>query len=203
MWSIQTIELELTEGRHDFVIPRREGEEQAIVLVEQVVGRPGDLGAEIQNIPPRQLSRYERVKVFMGDFAEGSRDLTLQVYMKASSFVRITVATLRSGIASAFRKLPCRLCKKLVNLLLTTALALLGVPYMDTSVIFDEDLVSALKGLLDNPSYATFAKLVQEVDLGIWDAILKAAAGIEFVFEFADKLYDKVCQLIGFCPKTA
>ena len=203
MWSIQTIEVELTEGSHEFVIPRREGEGQAVVLVEQITGDGGDVEAEVENLPPENLSRYGRAKVFMGDFAEGARDLSLRIYLRAANFVRITVATIRSGLASVFKRLPCRLCKKLVNLLLTSALALIGVPYMDASVVFDDDLMDALQALLDNPAYETFAKLVKEVDLGIWDVLLKAVAGIEFVFELADDLYEKICRLLGFCPSPA
>ena len=203
MWSIQTIETELTEGEHEFVIPRREGDDQAVVLIEQLNGEAGDLEAVVENIPSTQLSHYRKTKVFMGEYVDGAKNISLRVYLRATRLIRITIATIRSGIAIAIRKLPCRLCKKLVNMLLTAALALLGVPYMDKTVVFDDDLLAALNGLLDNPDYSTFRNLVEQVDLGIWDAILKVAAGIEFIFEFFDKFYERVCQSIGLCPKAA
>lgn len=203
MWSINTIEAELPEGVHEFVVPRREGEEQALVLVEQVDGEPGQMEAEVGNIPGAQLSRYAKAKVFMGRFADGAGDITLKVYVKTARLVRITIATLRSGLRSSLKSLPCRLCKKLVSLLLSTGLAMLGIPYMDAPVVFDDDLVADLGALAANPSLATFAELVREVDLGIWEAILAGLAGVEFIFEFADKVYEKVCRAIGMCPKVA
>ena len=203
MWSIQTIETELTEGEHIFVIPRREGEDQAVVLVEQLGGEPGELSVEASNIPGTQLSSHGKAQVFMGNFVDDAQDITLRVYLQATRWVRITIATIRSGVANAFGKLPCRLCKKLVKMLLMTALALLGVPYMDKDVFFDDDLLKALNDLLSDTTYSALESLVKEINLGIWDAILKTVAGVEFIFELADKLYEKVCQSIGLCPKAA
>ena len=74
---------------------------------------------------------------------------------------------------------------------------------MDKVVFFDDDLLKALNALLSDTTYSALESLVKEVNLGIWDAILKTVAGVEFIFELADKLYEKVCQSIGLCPKAA
>ena len=74
---------------------------------------------------------------------------------------------------------------------------------MDIPVKFDGNLLKDLDGLLGNPSYNALRLLVMEIDLGIWDVMLKVASGLEFIFQFADRFYEAICKALGFCPKLA
>ena len=111
MWSIHTIEAEIPEGTHEFSIPWRNDEREAVILVENIGEEGAGLqGVQVQSNLGQQLSNYEKTMVFMGEIKE---QIILKITTNSARLIRITIAMLRSGAKSFLKSYLVRYAKDL------------------------------------------------------------------------------------------
>ena len=208
MWHIDTIEAELSSpGVYSYSFrAEHEGQdedqgEQVLVLVEQLDGESDGLEVKVTGeIELAEVSKYARVKLFVGRCPGAMREFGVTIYSETAKRIRITFARIREGLEAAWQKLPCRICKQIVKLVLTMVLAAIGIPYLDTEFItLTEDEVAAFMSVLDGDHDSPLADFIRNLNWNLLFAIGTVLGGLNFVFDLSDHFFTMICRILGFC----
>ena len=125
---LHQVDMDLTNDFYEGEWEAEPEAEVAAVLVEIVFGN-----AEVTVEAPaaEQMSRYGAVKLFVSRIGSGAKIISVKIATKTKATVRVTVAFLKKQGSAALRDLPCKVCKAVCRLLVRSALAHLGIPYLD------------------------------------------------------------------------
>lgn len=104
--------------------------EHAVVLFETI---RGDVNYEYDGIHGDNLSRTEdgRVRLFIFRVRNDARVIRLRISAAAGSRFRASVAFFKRAIREGIERLPCKSCKLLCRILISSMLAHLGIPFIE------------------------------------------------------------------------
>jgi hypothetical protein len=199
MIPLQVIEFQLEAEQEEEVLVRTNYQDfKVMILVEQMDDEYDEqIYVQIENLDGDNLSQYDRVKVFIGRVAEGAGGIFVRMRSRVGGWLRVSILRIRQDLSSMWSWVRCRGCKKAVALLLSTALALIGIPYLDANFTITSDILEHLEGVDGNES--GFREVVETIDLGLWVAIKAALEGLESLTSALDDFYESVCQRVGLC----
>lgn len=153
----------------------------------------------------------DRVRLYVMPPARRAYDAFLEIRAKAGSRFRAIIARIGSAFLWGVTELPCRACKLVCKLLVSTVLASVGVPNpedlppgnvlkmtAEQSKQLDEALGRVgIHGLLAEGPIGTFLALFAQNVRGVVWSTLKTA---QQTFERPDRIYGIACERLGCCP---
>lgn len=186
-------------------------EDSHIVLLLEILA--GDVtftlrGPDVENLAK---SFGDRVRLYVIPPARRAYDAFLEIRARAGGRFRAIIARIDRAFLGAANDLPCRACKQVCKLLVSTVLAYVGIPNPEDlapgdvlqmteeqSHHLDEALGHAgIHGPLAEGPIGTFLALFAENVRGVvWSALQTA----QQVFELPDRIYGLACERLGCCP---
>jgi hypothetical protein len=175
-------------------------ESDAVVLVQAVAG-------EFEAVYDFDLKERDTPRE-QDAFFEGSLDGQTSIYMRFVSRgyarVRVTIARIRKSLARVGRKLPCKLCKLAISLILRTFLVALGIPPLPSGDFNLAGYAAQLDQFFDDVRNGLFGAAINSIQSILpnkwWLAILSILQVLNWIFDATDAFYQDVCHALTLCP---
>ncbi len=173
----------------------------AVIIVQNIVGEAENR----HTLPVLEREFTENGKLYQGSVYGGGR-LSLNFLAAGFAKVKVFIAQVRQGFTKAFRAAPCKLCKLAVKTVISTILVQLGVPMTPTGEFDLRKVLTAITGAANDIANGLYGQVVEALSSLLptnwWNTVLSLLHGANWLLDATDAFFEKICQLIGMCPKA-
>lgn len=178
------IHLEILAGRGDFLVQGFDAEDSAATSL-------------------RSCQRVYLLRPF-----ETARRVAVGMFAAVNSKVRATIACFKRKIVDASEELSCLQCRALSKLLVSSALAWMGIPspdILDNTAISATPSVEQMRKLMNGAASAGSLQneLFANVDPDLRAAILDVMEETMWLLDMRDQLHAAACRMVGCCPPVS
>lgn len=175
-------------------------ESDAVVVVQVL---EGEIESQFDVPLERQETKRQQDAYFVGSVV-GQATIQMNFLSKGHARIRVLIARIRRFFAIAGKKLPCKLCKLAISVILHAVLISLGVPPLPSGDYDVSGYASHFQKIFSDIANGAYGVALQSIQSILpnkwWITILGILKALNWIFDATDAFYQDVCHALGLCP---
>ncbi len=196
---VEETQIELIDGEFSFTRQLEDFDADTLVVIHRISGH-----VEIKaDIPSSETQESELGQVFKGE-TSGAVPLYFSFASRGVAKLKVIISQVRRGFSSAFRGLPCKLCKLALKTIASTILVQLGVPVLPTGEFDLKNAINSVLNVAADIANGVYGQVVEALSSLLptnwWNVVLNVLHAANWLWNVTDAFFEKICRLLGMCP---